>query len=180
VRNAQNELTHVYEADGRDKRALEQLGFQDLTHVLVSVGGSIEASAMITLYLKELGDLQVWVKALSEDHAALLEKVGADEVIFPEQYAALQYAYKLAVPGVIEYLPFGKDVALKEITVDEWAGKTLRDIDMTKEWGVQAIAVRKAGEESYHFVPTAEDELSRGDVLVIIGHTETLARLDAS
>jgi trk system potassium uptake protein TrkA len=177
VRAAQDELTHVYEANAMDKRMLEQLGFQDLTHVLVSVGQSIEMSLMIALYLKEMGEMKVWVKALSEDHATLLTKVGVDEVIFPERYAALQYAHKLAVPGLVEYLPFGNKVALKEITVDAWDGKSLKELDMTSKYHVQAVAYMPYGDDEYDFAPRASEPLKRGDKLIVMGQTKALEKL---
>ena len=74
-------FTQVFEADATQKPALEQIGVSDMTHILVSVGNSISASTMISMYLKELSVQNVWVKAINEDHAKLLKKVGADEVI---------------------------------------------------------------------------------------------------
>ncbi len=177
VRRAQDILTQVYQADGAEKKALEQLGFSDMTHVMVSVGGSIESSAMISLYLKELDVSNVWVKAISSDHEKLLRKIGVTEVIFPERYAANQLANKLAVPGLIEYLPFGQDVALLELTVSRWDGRTLRELALTSKYGVQVIAVRKAGEERFGFIPKADEPLRQGDTLIIIGQRSSFSAL---
>ena len=109
IKRAQHRLTQTYQGDATDKTLLAQLGLSDFTHILISVGSSIEASVMIAMYLKELGVPTIWVKAISEDHEKLLHKIGVDEVIMPEHYAARQMANRLAIPGFIEYLPFGKD-----------------------------------------------------------------------
>lgn len=177
VRRAQELLTHTYQADAMDKRALEQLGFKEMTHVVVSVGRSIEASAMISLYLRELEVQNIWVKAVSDDHERLLRKIGVSEVIFPERYAATQLANKLSTPGLIEYLPFGQDVALLELTVTEWAGQSLRELDLTNTHGVQVIAERKAGEEKLRFIPKADQPLALGDRLMVIGEKKVLGKL---
>jgi trk system potassium uptake protein TrkA len=101
IDESKNKFTQVYNADATQKRALEQIGVADMTHILVSVGNSISASTMITMYLKELKVQNVWVKAVDKDHSKLLSKVGADEVIIPEHLAAEQLAYKIDMPGFI-------------------------------------------------------------------------------
>jgi trk system potassium uptake protein len=123
VKAAAEVLTQAYQAEAVDKTALEQLGFGELQEVIVSTGRHMEASILITLFLKELGCKNVTVKALSRDHEKVLTKVGADAVIFPERYAAEQLAAKLAVPGLIDYLPLGTNVILKELTVETVGGE---------------------------------------------------------
>ncbi len=177
VKNAQNVFTQVYQLDARDKKALEQIHVDEMSHVVVSVGHSMEASILISLYLKELGVPQVWVKAISTDHEKLLHKIGVDNVFIPERFAAKNMAHQLASPGLIEYLPMDKDVALKEIGIDDWAGRTLRQLDLTNKHQVQVIARKRAGEDHYSFIPRADEELGQGDKLVIVGREDRLARL---
>lgn len=180
VRRAQGVVTQVYEGDATDRKVLEQLGFADLTHVMISVGSSIEASAMISLYLKELGTRNVWVKAISADHERLLRRIGVDEVVFPEEFAARELAHRLAIPGLVAYLPFARDVAIKELPIDRWAGKSLADLDLTNRFRVQVIAVKDAGSEDYRFVPKPREKLSQGDVLVVMGRDEDLDEVEKS
>ncbi|SFL73641.1 trk system potassium uptake protein TrkA [Desulfomicrobium norvegicum] len=179
VKAASEVLTQAYQAEAVDKVALEQLGFGELPSVIVSTGHSMEASILITLFLKELGCKSVTVKAMSRDHEKVLIKVGADAVIFPERYAAEQLAAKLAVPGLIDYLPLGTNVILKEIIVEDWAGKTLRELDLTNTIGIQVVAVKRLEEKQFVFVPKADEPLQKGDVLAVIGHGEELLELDS-
>ncbi|MDD4650214.1 MAG: NAD-binding protein, partial [Desulfoplanes sp.] len=76
VQAAQETLTQVYQANATDSIALAQLGIADLSHVIVSVGQSMEASILIALHLKELKAAQIWVKAVSEDHEKILNRIG--------------------------------------------------------------------------------------------------------
>ncbi len=177
INKAKKTFTQVFEADATQKQALEQIGVSDMTHILVSVGNSISASAMISMYLKELTVQSVWVKAINEDHAKLLSKVGADEVIIPEQLAAEQLAYRLDMPGLIDKLPFRPDMVIREMTVEKLAQKTLREIDLTNRYKTQIIAIRRFGESKYKFIPRADDELSRGDKIMVIGEAETLSKI---
>ena len=177
IDKAQELFTQVFNADATQKAALEQIGVGDMTHILVSVGNSISASSMISMYLKELSVPNVWVKAINEDHATLLRKVGADAVIIPEHLAAEQLAYRISMPGLIEKLPFEADIIIREITVEGPAQKTLREINLTNRYNAQIVAIQKQGQSRYKFIPKAEDQLARGDKIIVIGDAKTLANI---
>ena len=177
IDRAKKTFNQVFEADATQKLALEQIGVSDMTHILVSVGNSISASTMISMYLKELSVQNVWVKAIHEDHAKLLRKVGADEVIIPEHLAAEQLAYRIDMPGLIEKLPFDPDMVIREMAVEKLAKKTLREIDLTNQYNTQIIAIKKIGESRYKFIPRANDELSLGDKIIVIGNAEVLSKI---
>lgn len=178
VQALRSTLQHVYTADATDKQALQQLGFEELTHVVVSSGKSMEASILATLNLKELGVPQVWCKAISDDHEKVLRKVGADFVVFPERYVAKQIAHNLAVPGLIHFFPMGGGVALQEVVVDAWANKSLRELDITNTYQVQVVAIKGAAEASYSYVPKADRELLKGDTLLMLGAEDALAAME--
>jgi trk system potassium uptake protein TrkA len=178
IRIAQKHFTLVYEADASQKQVLEQIGFSEITYVLVSVGDSIATSAMTTMYLKELNVAHVWVKAINEDHAKLLRKVGADDVIIPEHIAACQLADTINMPGIIQRLPFDSDMIIREITIKKFAHKTIRDIDLTNKYNCQIIAIRKQGEHCYRYIPKADDILFQGDTMVVIGKEKFLSKMN--
>jgi len=177
IRRAQNIFTQVYQGDASQKEVLNQLGFADLIHVLISVGDSVATSSMITMYLKELGVPKVWVKAVNSDHEKLLRKVGADEVIIPEHMAAQQLANRIAKPGFIEYLPFDKNMVIREIVVNRWAGSTLKQLDVANRFDIQVIAVKRKKGETFQFIPRGDTLLDRDDALVAIGKSATLDKL---
>ncbi|MFK4765190.1 potassium channel family protein [Desulfobaculum sp. SPO524] len=177
VRRAQDELTRVFQADGTDRTVLEQLGFQDLSHVVVSVGSAMEASILICLHLKELEVEHVWVKAISWEHEKVLTKIGADEVFFPERYGAQQLALRMTHPGLIDYLPFGMGVLIQRLIVDKWAGKTLRELDLTNRYRVQVVAVRSEDDAAFEFLPRADTVLTKGAELVVFVEEKMLKKL---
>lgn len=178
VKRAKNVFTQVLEADATSKEALVQMGVGHLSHVLVSVGDSLSASAMITMYLKELGVPVVWVKAINTDHATLLKKIGANEVIIPEYMAARQMAAKITIPGFLDYFPFSKNVVLKEIIINEWAGKSLKELNLTNRYQIQVIAAKHKGDIEYSILPKADKPLREGDTLVLIGEIERLEEIE--
>ncbi|NDV18990.1 TrkA family potassium uptake protein [Pseudodesulfovibrio sp. JC047] len=178
VRRAQDTLAQVYEADATDEKTLSQIGFQDLEKVIVSTGDSMEASILVVLNLQTIGVKNIWVKAFSQEHERVLYKLGVPFVVFPEAFVAFQLAHRLAVPGLHEYFGLGNDVATREIVVDDWTGKTLRELDLTNTYQVQVIAFRHSGESEFHFVPQAKRVLEQGDVLVLLGKTEDIIQVD--
>jgi len=174
---AQKSFTQVFEADSTQKQALEQIGVADMTHILVSVGDSISASAMITMYLKELGVPNVWAKAINEDHAKLLKKIGADQIIIPEHIAAKRLADQITIPGIIQRLSFDSDMIMREFEIDKFSDKTIREIDLTNRFGVQIIAVKNHNSQAYKYIPRAEDRLSQGDTIIVIGTVDSLSKI---
>jgi len=177
IQQARQILPHVYKADATDKQALVQIGLNDCTHALVSAGQSISASVMISMYLKELKIPVVWVKAIHSDHKKLLEMIKVDKVIIPEHSAARDFASRMAEPGFIEHLPFGRDIVIKKLIVKKWAGQTLRELDLTNRHGVQVIALKSTGTDDYLFIPRADLRLQAGDKLVAIGQANSLDRI---
>lgn len=179
VKNAQDVLTQVYQTDATDPAALKQLDVASLDYVIVGVGQNLEASTLIALHLKELNAKNVWVKAVSEDHEKILYRIGVEYVVFPERSAAEELAHRLTIPGFIDLLPYWQGVVIHELTVTKWQGKTLREIDMTNQYEVQCVAIRSSGSKDLNFVPKADRILNEGDVLVIIGPEDAIAKISS-
>ncbi|GAB7022920.1 potassium channel family protein [Salidesulfovibrio brasiliensis] len=177
VRDFRNEIPQVYQADGTDITALEQLGFNELDHVIVSIGGSMEASILVVLNLQELGVGKIWVKAVSPQHEKVLQRLGVDFVVFPEKFVAKQVAHRLLVPGIMDYLGLGEDVITREVAVEVWKGKTLSDLDLTNRHQVQVIAIKYVGDEEFSFVPDPHKPLNEGDTIVLLGKAENVLKL---
>jgi len=179
VQLARDVLAKVYRADATKFEALEQLGIAEMSHVLVSVGDSIAASSMISMYLKELEVEQVWVKAVNPDHQRLLYKLGVDTVIIPEQLAAVQLASKVAIPGFLQYASFDTEMSFQELVVDKWAGKTLRELDLPNKKNIMVISIRHKDENHFNFIPNAEYRLEQGDRLIVMRRTSDIEEIKA-
>ena len=177
VRAAQEVLSQAYEANAVDRAALEQLHFHALDAVAVSVGGSMEASILVTLNLQEIGVNNIIVKAISPAHRKVLKRIGAHHVVQPEVDVAVHTAYRINSPGLLDFLPIGGGVLVQEVTVDEWAGKSLIDLNLRDESGVLVAAVRGSEDAKYRFVPDPKTPFVRGDKLLIIGPQQSVSRL---
>lgn len=177
IQRAQDLIPQVYQADATDKKALEQLGFQHMDHVIVSIGKSMEASILVVLNLQEMGVKEIWVKAASQDHEKVLARLGVKHVVFPEQFVATQIAHRLAVPGVLDYLTLAEGVILQECKIDRWSGKSLRELNLRSNHNVQVVAIRRSGRQQLEFIPDADRPLEKDDSLVIIGNAKDVRQL---
>jgi len=176
---AKNFTTNAVTTEAAVKENLEVLGVDDMDVVVVSLGHQLEASVMTVLYLHELGVKRIVAKALSEDHAKVLEAVGATEVIYPEKDMAIRTALRLSSPDVIEYLPLVSGITIQEIAPPvRFIGKTLKELDLTNKYGLQVIAIKEVISDRITFIPKADFVIKDSDILVIIGEEKKLSKLN--
>jgi len=176
---AKNFTTNAVMTEAAVKENLEALGVDDMDVVVVSLGHQLEASVMTVLYLHELGIKRIVAKALSEDHAKVLEAVGATEVIYPEKDMAIRTALRLSSPDVIEYLPLVSGITIQEIAPPvRFIGKTLKELDLTNKYGLQVIAIKEVISDRITFIPKADFIIKDSDILVIIGEEKKLSKLN--
>ncbi|WP_025321994.1 potassium channel family protein [Deferrisoma camini] len=165
-------------ADASDKEDLEAAGVHNAEVAVVSLGTRIDSSILATLYLREFGVGEILVKAVSHDHARILERIGATEVIQPERDMAVQVAQRLAEPDVLDRLPFLEGYVLVEIRAPKglW-GRTLAESHLRRRWGLSVVQVRRweAGKEQALFA-SPDLELRQGDVLVVLAKPEDVER----
>jgi trk system potassium uptake protein TrkA len=173
-------LTHAVVADARDPAVLKALGIRNYDCAVVAIGGDVGSSALITLNLKELGMKKVVCKAKSHVHRKLLEKIGADRVVFPENEMGIKLAQGLAASNILNFIELSDDYSIVELPVPRsWAGKTLRELNIRTARKVNVIAIRKAGrEDELDAAPGGDSLMAAGDVLVALGRSEDVAKLD--
>ena len=176
---AQEALDHVFRADATDPTVLKQLRFQDLDCVVVSVGESMDVSLIVTMNLLDLDLSKIWVKASTEAHCEILKRMGVEGVILPERDAAVVAAHRLVNPSVLDLIPHYGGILVQECQVDLWAGKSLIDLDLMNKNAVLVLAVRKAGEIEWEFVPRARTLLERGDTVMVVGKQSNVTALNS-
>ncbi|MGC1119560.1 MAG: TrkA family potassium uptake protein [Candidatus Methanofastidiosia archaeon] len=172
-------VTHAVAADVTDKQVISEFVTSDANTVIVGVNAGMEASTLATLYLKDLGVKEVIVKAVSDDHAKILKAVGATEIIYPEKDVALRLAERLSTPNLIEHLPLTPEYSIVEIAPPkDFLGKTLRGLDLRKEYGIVVIAVKDMLTNTFHLIPGGDFEIRPDTVLIIIGKKSDIEKLD--
>lgn len=177
VQLAEEELDAVYKADATNIAVLRSLHVQNLDWVVISVGESVEQSLSITLNVQELSGPKIWVKASNEEHKKILQRLHVHRAIVPEMEAAVMAAHQLTYPGMLDMIPKYGGIAIQELRVDAWDGKTLIDLNLIREFNVMVMGIRPAGERSFAFVPPATTVLRKGDTLVVVGKADSMGSL---
>lgn len=171
-------VTRAVAADATQRRVLEQLGAADADAAVISTGGNLSASVLSLLALRDVGVKNVYVKVGSNDHARIVDALGAADSIFPERESALGLASRLATGKLLQYVQLGPDLGVQEMPVPEsWMGKTLRDLGLPARYRVQVVAVHDALTDEMSVVPAADRKLVPSDSLLVAGHPEALQRL---
>lgn len=170
VQAAAPHVTHAVTADARDPEVLRALAVRNFDCAVVAVGGDIGNSALITLNLKELGVNKVVCKAASHTHRKVLEKIGADRVVFPEHEMGNKLAHALSSSNVLNFIELSDEASIVEVPVPAmWVGKTIREIDVRNVYGVNVIALRRGEKQKFVIAPGGDATLVADDVIVVLG-----------
>ena len=163
-------------ADVTDAEVISRLGIGNIDTVIVCMASNLEASVMAVTLCKEAGTRTVIAKCANEMQQKILLRVGADQVVFPEQESGIRLAKNLLSSGFIDMLSLSKDVSIVEIDVkDEWIGKNLIELNLRKKYGFNIAAVKKNGKVSVNINP--EQALDAETTLVVIANTAKLGKL---
>ena len=177
IQEVSNWVTHAVAVDSTDEEALRSLGLRNFDVVVVAIGEDIQASILTTLILKELGVPELIVKAQNELHGKVLNKIGADKVVFPERDMGLRVAHHLISPNILEYIELSNDYSIVEMKAPDFTvGRNLVQLDIRARFKCNVLAIKKGAE--MNIAPSADNIIQEDDVLVIVGKTEDLSELE--
>ena len=163
-------------ADVTDSEVIERLGIGNIDTVIVCMASSLESSVMAVTLCKEAGVKTVIAKCGNEMHQKILLRVGADQVVFPENESGIRFAKNLLSSGFIDMISLSKDVSMVEIDVkDEWVGKNLIELNLRKKYGFNIVATKKGGKVSVNINP--EQTLDGETTLIVIANISKLGKL---
>ena len=178
VQGVSGRVTHAVAGDARDPAVLRALGVRNYDCAIVAVGADVGNSALITLNLKELGVPQVICKAKSHVHRRVLEKIGADRVVFPEHEMGVKLAQGLSSSNVLNFIELSEDFGIVETAVPkEWHYETIQNLDVRARYKVNIIAVRRGKDGALNVAPGASYVIEPGDAVVALGRTEDINHL---
>lgn len=166
--------SHTCLADVSASDEMEKAGVSAADVGVVAIGSAMDASILATLFLKEQGVREIVAKADTAEHARILTRIGASEVVHPERDMAERLAERLVAPDVLERLPFLEDHALVELRVPSalW-GRTLAESGLRSEHGLAVVLVKRPDQGAQAAAPPRGDQVLRqGDVLVVLARVE--------
>ena len=172
VQDLSDQLGYVVCADASDDKNLAAIGAGNADVAVIAIG-DLSASLLTTLLLKDMGVKKIVVKALGELHGKMLQKIGADKIIYSEKEMGVRVAHNLTNPGIVDYIEMNNNITILSIRVpDDWIGKNLIDLDVRRKYNITVVAIRR-GKETF-INPRPDLTMSAEDMLVILGDTASV------
>jgi trk system potassium uptake protein TrkA len=175
IEQYKDQVAASYIADAISEEVINKIVPSTLDAAIVDLGDNLEVSILVTNYLHKLGVKRIIAKAESDQHAEILELVGATEIILPNREAARRVAPLLLSSILFSYLPISREFAIAEMRAPEkYLGKTLIEANLRQQHGLNVIALRKSDSEEYtYFLP--DYRLQQEDMLLVAGKEEHIS-----
>lgn len=178
VNEISDQVYYAVQADAMEEQALKSLGIRNFDVVIVAIGQQVQVNILVTVLLKEMGVKKVVAKAQNELHGKVLEKVGADMVVYPERDMGIRLAHALVSRNILDQISLSTDYSIIELTApEEFVGKTLQELAFRREYGVTILALRRG--EKVIISPVAGERVREDDILVAIGRNDRLKKLES-
>jgi len=171
-----SDVTHAVVADVIDEYSLKALGVRNFNVAIVAMGADMQSSILATLVLKDMGMPCIVAKAQNDLHAKVLERVGANKVIFPERDMGVRVANNLAITNILDYIELSPKYSIVEISPPQsWIGKSLVQLNVRAKNNINIIAIKRGS--NINISPNADDVFSEGDIAVVIGANSDISAL---
>ncbi len=165
------------QGDCLDEEVLQALDIPDYDHVIIAISEDIQASALVTTLVKEMGAKHIICQSYDEKHSRLLRRIGADYIVCPEMDMGDRVARKFSA-DLLDFIPLGGDQSIVEVNIPaSWVGKSLRELNVRVNYGVNVIGIRKDGLDFLDTNLQPDQRFYENDTLMVIGMSENIARM---
>lgn len=170
--------TQVVVADAQEDDVLRKLDIASFDHVIIAIGHNMQASILATINAKDLGAKNVIAKAENHTHLRVLTKIGADVVVQPEREMGERVARKLLAPNMLNFIELSDDYSMAEIQIVNpvFYGRSIKDLNIRKKFGLNVIAVRHDNEVIV--APEASYTLQEKDIVSVVGPKDMVDDFD--
>ncbi|OFX68901.1 MAG: potassium transporter TrkA [Bacteroidetes bacterium GWE2_29_8] len=175
--------------DPKDMHALATLPLKDTDVVIVAIGEDFGASVMITAQLKQMKVKKIIGRSINELHRTVLEAIGVDEIVRPEQETADRFSKKLELKGYIDSFEIAEGYNIVELIVPEmFIGMSVRESAFRKRFNIMIVTIMRESEYKTVFgtskmkrqalgVITPETVFEKNDILVLYGNNDDIKKM---
>lgn len=177
VQQVASQVTHAVQADATNEDVLKDLGIGNFDIAVIAVGSRIETNILATILAKKLGVPNVISRAETELHGSILEKIGADRIVYPEWETGIRLAQGVSLIDVEDYMPLAKNYGVIKLKAPPYlVGQKLSELDLGPKgkWPV-AVFMLQRGEEII-MNPRQSETIKEDDVLILAGKHDDLEK----
>lgn len=161
--------------DAMDQEFLAEAGVKEVDAVIVAIGDDESASNHAVMNCKDFG-LYVMAKAKDPTHGKILERLGADHVVYPERDSGVRVARLLTRSSILDMVELYEGVFMMELQITgEFVNKTLDELDLPRRFGVQVLLILRDNDPVFPVLAT--DMVRSGDCIVIQGTADSLQKV---
>jgi len=179
VQDVMSEVTYAVKGDATNENVLRELGVPNFDAAVVAIGSNVEANIMSTVLLRSLGVPYVASRARNQLHGQTLDRLGANQVVYPEREMGSRVARSLFNPDVTEYMALAPGFGISKIRSPEaLQGQTLKDAGLAgsrDKYSLFVLAIRRG--KDLILLSSEEERVQQGDLLILANKDETLERL---
>lgn len=177
IQEISDSVAYAIRADVSDPDAMQALGGRNLDGVVVAVSENLEAGIMATIISKEMGIPYVLAKAKDELQGKILEKVGADAVVYPEREMGNRVAKTLISSAFTDWIELSPEYSMTEQFIPKrWVGKSLAELRIREKFGINVVGVMHDDQVDVTFDPN--EPLPENCILIIIGANTVLEKFE--
>ena len=174
------QVTYAVRADATNESVLRELGVADFDVGIVALGNdNIQSSILVTVILKSLDIPFIVARAANELHGTTLERIGANKVVYPEMESARRVAHVDFNAGVVDFMEIVPGTGISKVHPPEhMIRQTIEEAGLggpQGKYGVVVLSIRRG--RSYIVNPSKDEDIRPGDLLIIAGRNENLAKL---
>lgn len=189
VEAVKDKITHAINLDATSLPAVKTLPFKDTDVVIISIGEDIGASIMTTAIFKQLNVKRLISRAITPLHETVLQAIGVDEIVHPEEETAERLAKTLEMKGVIDSFNVSESYNIIEAKVPErYVGKTIGETDFRKNYNINVLTIIRLEQVSNIFgviqkrkkvmgVVSPGTVMERNDILVVFGDIKDIREM---
>lgn len=167
--------TNAVIGDSTKEDFIKSLGVDNYDLCFVAIGEDFLASLETTFFLKENGARKIIARTARDTQKKILEKNGADAVVYPEKWMGEWSAMRFAATNIFDYIPLSDDVAVVEVLVpNEWVGKSILTVDVRKKYGLTIIGVRQGNKLLP--TPTPDYVFNLDEKVLVLGTSQQIKK----
>lgn len=179
-------ISHTICMDATDEFTVSGLPLKETDIVIVAIGEDQGANVMTTALLKNFEVKRLISRAINPLHEKVLQAIGVDEIVHPEEETAERWAKKLCLSNVVDSFELNEDYSIIEARVPaDYIGRTVREVGFRREFNLLVLTIMKKvevksllgktkTETQIQGVASADNKLEPGDILVLYGSNKDL------
>lgn len=177
VQSVADKVTTAIQVDMMDENATENLGLKNFDGAVVAIGENFEAAVMSSIVAQEAGIPLIIAKANTIRQGTILQKIGVNEVVYPEKDMGSRVAYNLTSKNLLDYIQISQELSIAEIrTLPSWWDKTIENLEIRNKFNITILGIERNGKVEVN--PAPDTVLRDDDILIIVGKDEHIKMVE--